>query len=196
MTLVFLARHLALTGTADAIDIECESVLAEPLQMGFIDGGGYQVGLHLGHLAADRTDLVAVARIVVTRLIDRRALEAVTDDEAELHEEIQGVVERGAADRETVVVNQFVAQFFKRKVSVDIVDGFEDRVALGGLAMIVHLKVIIQNAEHVFPHVNLYHAISVSRKPCKGTTFQGEKRKIIYKISKLMFFNALLAMRS
>ena len=194
MTLVLLARHLALTGTTDAIDIECESVLAEPLQMGFIDGGGYQVGLHLGHLAADRTDLVA--RIVVTRLIDRRALEAVTDDEAELHEEIQGVVERGAADRETVVVNQFVAQFFKRKVSVNIVDGFEGRVALGGLAMIVHLKVIIQNAEHVFPHVNLYHAISVSRKPCKGTTFQGEKRKIIYKISKLMFFNALLAMRS
>jgi hypothetical protein len=62
--------------------------------------------------------------------------------------------------------------------------------------MIVHLKVSVENPEHVFPHINLYHTICVSKKPHKGTTFHGEKRKIIYKNSKLARFNALLAMRS
>ena len=197
--LQFLVPHtcqLALTGAANAVDVECETVLAEPFQMGGVDGIGDQVGLHLRHLAAHRADLMAVARIVVARLVDRRPLKAVTDDEAQLHEEIERVVERGATDGEIVVTDQLVAQFFEREMPVDIVDGFEDGVALRRLAMIVHLKVSVENPEHVFPHINLYHTICVSKKPHKGTTFQGEKRKIIYKNSKLARFNALLAMRS
>lgn len=79
---------------------------------------------------------------------------------------------------------------------MNVVDGFENGIALRRLAMIIHLKVIIENTKHVFPHVNLYHTIYVSTKPHKGTTFRGEKRKIIYKNSKLARFNALLAIRS
>ena len=66
--------------------------------------------LHLTHFATDGTHLVAVAVVVKTGLIFRRTLKAVTDNQAQLHKQVQRVIQRGPAHGELIFHRQLLAQ--------------------------------------------------------------------------------------
>ena len=105
-------RDLGLAGTADAIDIKREAVLAESLRMHILHGNTDLGRLDLHHLTTHRTDLMTVAGIVVTSLVLRRTLKTVTDYQAQLHEQVECIIHRGPAHMEIHLLEQFLIQFF------------------------------------------------------------------------------------
>jgi hypothetical protein len=42
---------------------------------------------------------------------------------------------------------------------IDIIDSLQNRVAFRGLAMIVHLKIGVEDTQNVLPNINLYHTL-------------------------------------
>ena len=104
-------RDLGLAGTADAIDIKREAVLAESLRMHILHGNTDLGRLDLHHLTTHRTDLMAVAGVVVTSLVLRRSLETVTDNEAQFHKQVECIVHRGPAYTKILFPEQFLVQF-------------------------------------------------------------------------------------
>lgn len=122
-----------------------------------VNGLGNEVGLDFCDLSADGAYLVAVAGVIVAGFIDGGSLESVSYDEPQLQEEIDSVVEGGATDGEVVVAYQLVAQVVKREMSVNVINSLQDGISLWGLAMIVHLKIAVENAQHILPNVYFYH---------------------------------------
>ena len=137
--------HLRLAIAADTIDIQREAILPETLQVQVLNRLDNLRRPELRHLPAHRTYLMAMAVVVVTRLVFRDSLKAMADDQAQLQEKIQCVIDRRPTDDEKEVIDQLLIQFLEREVTVDAVDGFQDGVALWRLAMIIHLKIVIQN---------------------------------------------------
>ena len=99
---------LGLTGAADAIDIQREAVLAKTLQMIVTDGVGDFGRLKLRDLATYGTYLMAMAIVVVAGLVFRRALEAVSDDQTQFHEQPQRVIKSGTTYRKPFLFIEFV----------------------------------------------------------------------------------------
>jgi len=125
--------------------------------MHLVDGIGYEIRLDLCHLATDGTYLVTVTGLIVAGLIDRGPLETVPDDEAQLKEEINGIVERSPTDREVVVLYQLLAQVIEGEMAVDVINSLKNGITLRRLAMVVHLKIAVENAQYILPNVYFYH---------------------------------------
>ena len=65
------------------------------------------------------------------------------DDETQFDKEADRVVERGTANTKIALAKHLV-EFLQGEVAGHAENGLKYRVALGGLAMIVHLKIIVQ----------------------------------------------------
>lgn len=85
------------------------------------DGVAYLRRLDLRHLTAHGAYLVAMAVVVVASLILGDRLEAVTYNQPQLNEELQGVIQRRPADGKAIVVHKLVAQLLYREVSAGAV---------------------------------------------------------------------------
>jgi hypothetical protein len=139
-------RNLGLTTAADPIDIEREAVLTEPLCPHILHRHTDLRRLHLVDPATHRADLMTVAGVIVTGLVLRRTLKTVTNHQAQFHKQIQGIIHRGPAHVEIHFIQEFIIQFLQREMATDTIDSPQNSVTLQGLAMIVHLKIIIQDA--------------------------------------------------
>jgi len=140
---------LGLAVAADAIDIKCKAVLAETLQLHVINSHNDCRGFHLCHLAAHRAYLVAVTVVVVAGLVLSGTLKPVAYYKPQFKEKIQRVVKCGSADGEIKFVGKFVIQFLQGEMAFDAIDGPKYCIALWCLAMIVHLKKVIEDALYI-----------------------------------------------
>ena len=134
-----------------------------------------------------------MAVVVIAGLIFRRSLKTMPDNQPQFKEQVERIIQSCPTDGEVHLICQPIVQLLQRKMSVDTINGFQDGIAFWRLAMIVHLKIVIQDTLHS-GQSTYFHPIS--QKPHKGTYFQADKRKSIYKNSKLACFNALLTIRS
>ena len=110
---------------------------------------------------------------VITGLIDRAPLEAMPDNQPKLDKQVQRIIERGPAHPEVIVLNEAVAEFFEGEMAFRLIDGFEDGIAFWRLAMIVHLKVTVENPQNSLPNVNSNHISGCySKNRTKVQTFK------------------------
>ena len=110
-----------------------------------LDGFADLMRLHLNHLSAHRTDLVAVAIVVVTSLIFRSGLKAVAHHQAQLNQQAQRIVERGTTDGEIVFASQLLTQFLQREMTRHAIHRIKDGEALRGLSMPVQFQIAGQD---------------------------------------------------
>ena len=177
-------RDLGLTGAADTIHIEGETILAEPSCLQILHGRADLGRLELTHLATHRTDLMAMAGIIVAGLVLRRTLKAVADNQAQFHKQVEGVVHRGPAHVEIHILDQLRIQLVQRKMAIDIIDSSQDSITLQRLAMIVHLKIVIQDTLHGANHTFLIRYCH--RKNCQ--VFENRTKVHIFKETKDSLF--------
>ena len=79
---------------------------------------------------------MTVAVIVITSLVFRVILKAMAHDQTQLHEQLQGVIQRCPADWKPQLAAQFVAQLLKREMSYHTIDSIQNSITLRSLAMI------------------------------------------------------------
>jgi hypothetical protein len=96
-----------------------------------------------------------MAMALTIYLIRRGALETVSDHKAQFHEEVEGIVERSTADVKVHIFDKFLAKLLQRKVTMHTIYRSKDSVALRGLAMMIHLKIVVQDAFCVTDHTFL-----------------------------------------
>ena len=181
---MFLAfGYPRLTSAAHPVHVECEAILTEAFRRHILNSRDDLRRLHLRHLAAHRTDLMAMAVVIVTGLILRGSLKTVTDHQSQGHKQVQGVIERGPADVEIHVLNQFVAQLFQREMAMCAIHGPEDGIALKGLAMIVHLKIVIQyslnGADYTFLVRNSHRWTVIFLKTAQRYIFSRRQKRVL-----------------
>ena len=80
--------------------------------------------------------------VVVTGLVFGNSLKAVSDDQAQFHEQFERVIQRCPADRKLQVAVQLFTKFLQREMTIDAIDGIKDGKALRRLAELVQFQVI------------------------------------------------------
>ena len=132
-----LTRDLGLTTAADAIDVEREAVLMETLGTQRPDGIDDRLRLDLRDTATHGANLMAMAIAIVAGLITRGGLNAMANDQTQLHEELQRVIEGGPAHAEVVFIDELIAKLFEREMPGSAIDRIEDGIALRRLPVLV-----------------------------------------------------------
>ena len=90
--------------------------------MNGINGILQHLTVDFSHAPTNRADLVTMALIIITSLIDGITRKAMPDNKPQPNEKSHGIVERSTADTE-ILAFQRSAQLLEREVSLDVVDG-------------------------------------------------------------------------
>ena len=118
-----LARELGLTGATNTIDIQVETIFAKTLQNEVIYCRDYLRRGDLRHFPTGGADLVTMIVVTIDCLVFRDSFDMMTHDQTNIPEEVERVVKRRPADRESIFLFQFRFKLIKGEVTFTVVDG-------------------------------------------------------------------------
>ena len=138
------------------IDIEGIVGSRELFQLGLSNGLLQLFILELRHLATIRTDHVMVRLVLVSTLVLRGSAELMTDDQIGVHQQDDGIVERGTAYAEMPLILHIVIERVYVKMPLNGLDGIEYRITFGSLSMPVFLQILGQHLFYRLSYI-LFH---------------------------------------
>lgn len=106
--------------------------------------------LEFRDFSTDGTYLMAMAVIIIAGLILCRSLKTVSNDQPQLHEELQRVIQRSPAHGETQLFIQFFAQLLQREMPIDAIYGIKNGHALRRLSQAILFQVPRQDVPDRF----------------------------------------------
>ena len=171
----FLVGPLALaTQSVDIQRIVCQVETAEP---GMLDSMLEIFVQKLRHLAALGTDLMMMRTTIVAPLVLGRVAKLVLDDQTGIHQQDDGIVERGTTDTKLFLPLHQRIKGINVEMPLYRIDGVEYGISLGRLTMPVQIEIFRKYLlDRFFQFVTLTHN-RYFLQPTKLTLFCGKQKK-------------------